>query len=82
MKNSLKIKEIHLDEQTYSLLEYQARHEGRTLKNYLQHILKKQAEDFELTDEYKSMMDDVLNEYQNGKSVLINKNDFYKSMGW
>lgn len=76
MKIILKRKEIHLDEPTYLLLEFRARQEGRTLKNYLEHLLKKQAEDFELTEEYKKMMDGVLEEYQKGKSTLIKLQGF------
>ena len=53
-----KRKEVTLSIDTLALLQIQAEKEGRKLKNYMEHILREKANSFELTDEYKAMMDD------------------------
>ena len=60
-------KEISLDNQTLALLQIQADKEGRKLKNYIEQVLKEKANEFELSDEYKAMMDDMLIRHDNGK---------------
>jgi len=60
MLHNKKRKEVTLDNQTLSILEYQAKKEGRNLKNYLEHILYQKAHNFQITEEYKTMMDDIL----------------------
>lgn len=60
-------KEITLDNQTMAILQIQADREGRKLKNYMEQILKEKANEFELTEEYKTLMDDMLDKHQNGK---------------
>lgn len=59
-------KEISLDSQTISILQIQAEKQGRKLKNYMEQILKEQANKFELTEEYKIMMDEILDKHQKG----------------
>lgn len=69
-------KEISLDAQTISLLQIQADKQGRKLKNYMEHILKEQANSFELSDEYKSMMDEMLNKHENGQLKYFSEEQF------
>ncbi|MFI0490601.1 hypothetical protein [Flavobacterium sp.] len=59
-------KEITLDAQTLSILQFQAEKQGRKLKNYMEQVLKEQANSFELTDEYKAMMDAMLDKHEKG----------------
>jgi 3-isopropylmalate dehydratase small subunit len=60
-------KEITLDTQTLAILQFQAEKQGRKLKNYMEQILKEQANNFELTDEYKAMMDEMLDKHEKGE---------------
>ncbi len=60
-------KEITLDAQTISILQIQAEKQGRKLKNYMEQVLKEQANSFELTDEYKALMDAMLDKHEKGK---------------
>lgn len=60
-------KEITLDTQTLTILQFQAEKQGRKLKNYMEQILKEQANNFELTDEYKAMMDEMLDKHEKGE---------------
>lgn len=76
-------KEITLDAQTLSILQIQAEKQGRKLKNYMEQVLKEQANSFELTDEYKAMMDAMLvkhekrelkyTSWEEAKKELLNK---------
>jgi len=52
--------------QTLSILQIQAEKQGRKLKNYMEQVLKEQANRFELTDEYKAMMDVMLDKHEKG----------------
>lgn len=56
-----KRKEILLDIETVELLQIQAEKEGRKLKNYMEFVLKEKANSIELSDNYKTMMDEMLN---------------------
>jgi len=60
------------------LLQIQAEKEGRKLKNYMEHILREKANDFELTDEYKVMMDEMLDKHEKGELNYISKEAFFK----
>ncbi len=60
-------KEITLDTQTLSILQIQAEKQGRKLKNYMEQVLKEQANSFELTDEYKAMIDVMLDKHEKGE---------------
>ena len=68
-----KRKEVTLSIDTLALLQIQAEKEGRKLKNYMEHILREKANRFELTDEYKAMMDDMLEKHQSVKLNYINE---------
>ena len=67
MLQNRKRKEISLDSDTLALLQIQADIDGRKLKNYMEHILREKANSFELTDEYKAMMDEMLDKHEKGE---------------
>jgi predicted DNA binding CopG/RHH family protein len=67
MLKEKKRKEVTLDVETLDLLSKQAELEGRKLKNYMEHVLKQKAEDFELSDDYKKMMDEMLERDKRGE---------------
>ena len=71
-------KEITLDSQTLSILQIQAEKQGRKLKNYMEQILKEQANSFEFTDEYQSMMDQMLYKHEKGELKYISEEEFRK----
>ena len=71
-------KEVNLDAQTISLLQIQADKEGRELKDYMETVLTEKANELELTDEYKAMMDELLDKHQQGKLDYISEGDFRK----
>jgi hypothetical protein len=77
MLKNKKRKEVLLDEETISILEFQAERQGRKLKNYMEFILKEKAEDFELTDEYKLMMDEILKKHKKSQLNYISKEVFF-----
>ncbi len=71
-----KRKEISLDPEILSVLEFQAKKQGRNLKNYLEFILTEKANSFELSDEYKKMMDEVLEQKEKGNLSFLNEEEF------
>ncbi|WP_128330712.1 hypothetical protein [Apibacter sp. HY039] len=73
-------KEVSLDNQTLALLQIQAEKEGRKLKNYLEHILKQKANEFELSDEYKTLMDEILAKHEKGEVNYTSWDSFKKSL--
>ena len=66
MIQNKKRKEVALDIKTIELLELQAKREGRKLKNYMEYILSEKANDFQLTEDYKKMMDKTLDDFEKG----------------
>ena len=70
------IKEVSLDAQTLAILQIQADRDGRKLKNYMEQILKEKANEFELTEEYKALMDDMLEKHNEGKVAYTSWDDF------
>ena len=60
-------KEVSLDAETIVILTQQAEKQGRKLKNYMEHVLKQKADNFELSDEYKTMMDGMLERHAKGE---------------
>lgn len=69
-------KEVSLDAQTLAILQIQADRDGRKLKNYMEQILKEKANEFELTEEYKGLMDDMLEKHNEGKVAYTSWGDF------
>jgi len=78
MLKDKKRKEITLDSDTIALLKIQAEKEGRKLKNYMEHILKDKANSFELSEDYKAMMDDILDKHYKGELKYISEDEFRK----
>ncbi len=72
MAQNKKRKEVTLDSTTIELLELQAKREGRKLKNYMEYILSEKANDFQLTDAYKEMMDKILDDFDKGNINFTN----------
>lgn len=63
-----KRKEVVLDQETISILQFKAESEGRNLKNYMENVLKENAYAFEPSDEYKTMMDTMIHNHKEGKT--------------
>ncbi|MGB5982132.1 MAG: hypothetical protein WBG46_08315 [Nonlabens sp.] len=80
MINEKQRKEVSLDRNTIAILSVQAEREGRKLKNYMENILREQANSFELTDDYKLMMDEKLNNYNKGRVKTISEENFRKQV--
>ena len=73
-----KRKEVSLDFETLNNLEAQANQEGRSLKNYMEHILIQKANDFELSDAYKAEIDAFWEREKKGENVYISEEEFRK----
>lgn len=69
-------KEVSLDAQTLAILQIQADRDGRKLKNYMEQILREKANEFELTEEYKALMDNMLDKHNKGKVAYTSWDDF------
>lgn len=80
MLKNKKRKEVILEAETLALLQIKADKEGRNLKNYMEHILREKANEFELTEDYKSMMDDILDKHKNGELEFLSKKEFLESI--
>jgi hypothetical protein len=73
-------KEVTLDDQTMAILKIQAEKQGRNLKNYMEHVLKENANHFEVTEEYKIMMDALLEKHKKGEMNYTPWEDFKKEI--
>lgn len=78
MIQTKKRKEVSLDSQTLTILQIKAEKEGRNLKNYMEQILKERANTFEISDEYKKMMDNLIENHKNGTLKTIPEADIDK----
>lgn len=80
--NRKKRKEVVLDEETLLLLEYKAKNEGRNLKNYMENILTENAHAFEPSEDYKVMINKMIDNHNEGKTNYTSwsavKNDLLK----
>lgn len=81
--NSTKIrKEVTLDAQIIERLKILAMEEGRSLKNYMEKVLKDKTEpDFVVTENYKKMIDDFREKERNGEMKWISLDDFKRQIG-
>lgn len=57
-----------LDLETITILEEKAKQQGRNLKNYMEFVLKENAYAFEPSEDYKTMMDAMIENHENGKT--------------
>ena len=81
--NSTKIrKEVNLDSKTLEKLKLLAMEEGRSLKNYMEKVLKeKTAPDFVVTEGYKKMIDDFHERENRGEVKYISLEEFKNKIG-
>ena len=73
---------IELDNKAIEILEKQAKLQKRSLKNYLEYTLEETAQRFsEPSEEYKKMMDDMLERHRNGTLETIPIEEVMKKYG-
>jgi hypothetical protein len=73
---------IELDDKDIAILEKQAKLQKRSLKNYIEFTLEDTATRFsEPSEEYKKMMDDMLNKVDKGEIDFIPVETFRKKYG-
>ena len=73
---------IELDNETIEILEKQAKLQKRSLKNYLEFMIEDKALHFkEPSEEYKAMMDDMLERQKNGTLETIPYSEIRKKYG-
>jgi len=78
-----KKKLIELDEKTMAILEKEAKNQNRSLKNYIEYTLEDKAKNFaEPSEEYKAMMDDMIERHKNGTLETIPYEDIRKKYGF
>lgn len=74
---------IELDNKTIKILEEQARLQKRSLKNYIEFLLEDTALGFsEPSEEYKAMMDEMLEKQKDGILETITYSDLRKKYGF
>ncbi|MCZ4318924.1 hypothetical protein O4H26_07980 [Aequorivita viscosa] len=74
---------IELDNKTIEILEKQAKLQKRSLKNYLEFMIEDTALNFsEPSEEYKAMMDDMIERQQNGTLETIPYEEIRKKYGF
>ena len=78
--SNLSRKEVSLDEETIAMLEFQAAKQGRKLKNYMEFVLKEQADNYQLSEEYKREMDVTLDKFEKGELNFIPKEAFFDKL--
>lgn len=75
-------KEVTLDKQIVERLKIQAMEDGRNLKNYLEKILTDKAtEEFEITEGYMKMMDELLEKRAKGEMKFVSWEEVKKKYG-
>ena len=73
---------IELDAKTIEVLEKQAKLNKRSLKNYIEFTLSETALRYsEPSEEYKSMMDDMIERDKNGTLITHSLKDILKQYG-
>jgi len=73
---------IELDDKAIAILEKQAKLQKRSLKNYIEYTLEDTAIRFsEPSEEYKAMMDDMLDRMEKGTLKTTPLKDVLKKYG-
>lgn len=80
MESKNKRKEVVLDEETLAILEEKAKREGRNLKNYMEFVLREDAYSFEPSQEYKLMMDEMIENHKSGETNYTSWEDVKKEL--
>ena len=74
-----KKKLIELDEKTMAILEKEAKNQNRSLKNFIEYTLEDKAKNFaEPSEEYKAMVDDMLEKHKKGEIKWISSEEVRK----
>ena len=74
---------IELDVKAIKILERQAKFEKRSLKNYIEHTLEEKATMMsEPSDEYKKMMNEMIERHQQGTLETIPYEEIRKKYGF
>lgn len=73
-------KEVLLDSQTLAMLNFKADKEGRNLKNYMEHILKENAEQMVLSENYKTNIDTWLKKEEKKEIKFITQDHFFNQL--
>ena len=77
-----KKKLIELDEKTLEILEKEAKADNRSLKNYIENYFENLARQLaEPSEEYKAMMDDLLERQEKGTLKTIPIDEIRKKYG-
>jgi len=63
-----------------TILEQKAKSQGRNLKNYMEFVLREDAFAFEPSEEYKVMMDKMIDNHHNGKTNYTSWEDVKKEI--
>lgn len=70
-------KEVSLDRTIIEIPKTKVRQDGRNLKNYLEKVLiEKTADDFQITENYKTVMDEALRINTSGELNFISEEEF------
>lgn len=73
---------IELDDKAIAILEKQAKQEKRSLKNYLEYLLEDTAMRYsEPSEEYKAMMDEMMQKLEDGSMKTYSVNEVLKRYG-
>jgi hypothetical protein len=80
MDSKNKRKEVVLDEETLAILEEKAKSQGRNLKNYMEFILRQEAYAFEPSEDYKKMMDQMIENHNMGITNYTSWEDVKKDI--
>ena len=79
VKDKIK-QEVLLDKETIRILSGQAEESGKELSTYLEDVLREQAENRELSDEYKTMMDEMIRKHDAGELNFTPWSEFKKEL--
>ena len=80
MKTNKRRKEVVLDEETIAILEEKAKRQGRNLKNYMEFILRENAHAFEPSEDYRMMMDKMIENHKKGQTNYTSWDTIKKEM--
>ena len=73
---------IELDNKAIEVLEKEAKLQKRSLKNYIEFLIEDTALNFsEPSEEYKAMMDDMIERDKNGTLITHSLKDILKQYG-
>ena len=80
MNTNKKQKEVDLDENVITILKEKAKQQGQNLKNYMEFVFQENANAFEPSEEYKTMMDKMIDNHHSGKTNYTSWETIKKEM--